>query len=172
MYPAHCSNSSLPLRPADTTSLCGFQSAHPARLGPAPSPAMPPASKQNGQKRNLLFSSDLSVLFFFFSHLSCCADTYMRVEGVSLKLGQTQELELGLTKQPTGMEGGREPRGGRRCGGTRWGTAEKARSGASPSWMGLKVRGPVELIKRGTEENRFWPEEAGPGVPEPQRTGV
>lgn len=34
--------------------------------------------------------------------------------------------------------------------------------------MGLKVQGPVELIKRGTEENRFWPEEAGPGVQSPE----
>ena len=132
----------------------------------------PSRKTKRTEKESFILQRFVCFFFFFFSHLSCCADTYMRVEGVSLKLGQTQELELGLTKQPTGMEGGREPRGGRRCGGTRWGTAEKARSGASPSWMGLKVQGPVELIKRGTEENRFWPEEAGPGVPEPQRTGV
>lgn len=35
----------------------------------------------------------------------------MRVEGVSLELGETQKLELGLAKRPAGMEGGREPAG-------------------------------------------------------------
>ena len=79
----------------------------------------------------------------------------MRVEGVFLELGETQKLELGLAKRPAGMEGGREPAGvgvGEVRGG---GAAEKARSGASPSWMGLKVRGPIALTERGTEENRF-----------------
>ena len=81
-----------PLTPpayADSKALIQLVLApHPLLLYPQP--------QNKTDKKGILFSSGLSVfflllllLFSFFSHLSCCADTSMRVEGVSLKLGQT-----------------------------------------------------------------------------------